>query len=623
MTFLYPLGLLGLIGVPILILVYILKNKFTEQVIPSTYLWTLSEKFLNRRNPLSRLSGIISLILQLLLVVAISLSIAHPVIILSGQAQDYCFILDSSGSMSISGEEGSRFEEGKDRIAELITDSTDGSSFTLITAADTAEVIYEGLTDKEQAILLLERLTPLHAQADITEAIGIAQGYFNGNSAMVTYLVSDSAYASGKNISIINLASGESNLAIDGAEYTVGAGAVTVNADLVCYGSSRETTVSLIIYPTEQAAIAGEEEPIDSITVTPAATAPTPISLRADVTEFYCLELRIEGEDSLMEDNRVMLYNIDSENSYHALLVSDHPYYIKTAITAVSSHVFVDTVATKDYESKGGYDLYIFDSFTPDAMPESGAVWFFNPTDSLQGSGFSVQDVYAPEDAMELSLSTSSATTVKALIENMNGNGIYVTEFMKCSLYDSFYTLLEHKGNPVIFTGTNDFGNREVVFAFDLQKSNFAMLFDFIALTSNLIDFSFPTVLEQTNYLCGEDLTVNVISGCESIVITGPSGSSTFLDTSDATAVHTLNEAGVHKITVTTAGSERDYYIFSEFPVAERAPLTEGGEIGLAGSSAESERDGFLDNLAILFIALALLFSADWMVYCYEKYQLR
>ena len=30
MTFLNPWGLLGLIGIPVLILVYILKNKFTE-----------------------------------------------------------------------------------------------------------------------------------------------------------------------------------------------------------------------------------------------------------------------------------------------------------------------------------------------------------------------------------------------------------------------------------------------------------------------------------------------------------------------------------------------------------------------------------------------------------------
>ena len=64
MTFLFPLGLLGLIGVPIIVIIYILRNKFNEQTVPSTYLWKLSEKFFKRRNPLSGLTGIISLILQ-------------------------------------------------------------------------------------------------------------------------------------------------------------------------------------------------------------------------------------------------------------------------------------------------------------------------------------------------------------------------------------------------------------------------------------------------------------------------------------------------------------------------------------------------------------------------------
>ena len=51
MTFLYPIGLLGLIGVPILIIVYLIKNRYTEQTVSSTYLWRLSERFIKRKNP--------------------------------------------------------------------------------------------------------------------------------------------------------------------------------------------------------------------------------------------------------------------------------------------------------------------------------------------------------------------------------------------------------------------------------------------------------------------------------------------------------------------------------------------------------------------------------------------
>ena len=68
MSFLYPLGLLGLIGIPIVIIIYILRSKFTELTVTSTYIWTLSERFFKKKNPLSGLTGIISLILQILMI---------------------------------------------------------------------------------------------------------------------------------------------------------------------------------------------------------------------------------------------------------------------------------------------------------------------------------------------------------------------------------------------------------------------------------------------------------------------------------------------------------------------------------------------------------------------------
>ena len=52
MSFLQPLGFLALLAIPVLVVIYIIKSKYTEQVIPSTYLWELSERFLKRKNPL-------------------------------------------------------------------------------------------------------------------------------------------------------------------------------------------------------------------------------------------------------------------------------------------------------------------------------------------------------------------------------------------------------------------------------------------------------------------------------------------------------------------------------------------------------------------------------------------
>ena len=152
MTFLYPLGLLGLLGIPVLILIYVIKSKYTEQVVSSTYLWKLSERFFKKKNPFSRLTGLISLILQILCVLAISLAIAHPVLRVPGAARDYCFILDGTGSMQMQHADGaSRYEAGKQYISDMIGEATDGSTFTLIHVSDKASTVFERTSNKQAA----------------------------------------------------------------------------------------------------------------------------------------------------------------------------------------------------------------------------------------------------------------------------------------------------------------------------------------------------------------------------------------------------------------------------------------------------------------------------------------
>ena len=215
MTFLYPIGLLGLIGIPILIIVYLIKNRYTEQTVASTYLWTLSERFLKRRNPLSRITGIISLILQLLLVATVSFAVAHPTVILPGAAYEYCFILDGSASMDMSADGVSRFDVAKEEILEVIDSAKDGSTFTVVFVGDTTETVIEKSDNPSKVADRIAALSPSGATVSYTEAIGIAQGYFDANPALRTYLVTDTDYAESENITVINVARNENNISIE------------------------------------------------------------------------------------------------------------------------------------------------------------------------------------------------------------------------------------------------------------------------------------------------------------------------------------------------------------------------------------------------------------------------
>ena len=613
MTFLHPLGLLGLIGIPILIIIYIIKTQYTEQTISSTFLWTLSEKFLKKKNPISKIAGIISLILQILSILTLSFAIAHPVITLPDSAQEYCLILDGSASMNMTDGEMTRFERAKAEVTGVISDSVDGSVFTLVVIGDSTVTAFERIDNKKQAYSLIEEITPSHTADVIIDAIGIAQEYFDANNGLRTYLFTDKEYLVTNNISVVNVAKNEMNATISDLSYEIKNGALTVKGNLYAFEGTPLVDISLYVDGSDTASYTG---------MFAASAEKSPFELYAPIGSFESLRIKIESQDALSLDNEYIIYNKESESLYSTLIVSERPFFIEQAFESIMEST-VTVISPKDYASQTGYGLYIFDSYSPDELPRDGAVWFINPVGTVKDSGFSYQSEVELENGGQLSLSTSSASLAKKLRNEIIGDDISLSAYVKCGLYKEFTSLYTYQGNPVIFAGTNSFGNREVVFAMDLHKSNIALSFDYSAIMRNLIEYSFPDIIEKTGYIVEDTLEVNVVANCESIRIDSPSGSVKYLDTSRAVSECTLNEVGTYTVTVTVAGTPRTFNIYAESRESERESTVYVEEISIAGQAGNGGFDGKYDMMTALFITLAVLFFADWGVYCYEKHQLR
>ncbi len=627
MKFLYPLGLLGLIGIPILILVYIIKNRYTEQTVASTYLWTLSERFLKRRNPLSKITGIISLILQLLLVAALSLAVAHPIIVLPGEANEYCFILDGSGSMNTSKDGKTRLDIAKDEVIKVIDQAENGSVFSLIFVSDTTETVFELEENRE---LIKERVALLECAdvtADYTDSIGIAQRYFNENPSVVTYLLTDTDYSETENIIPINVARNENNISLQDVIYTDnGTGEVTVSGNVISCGADRVTDIE--VYSDR----AGEALGVQHMQLEKDKVMSFEIKISAK--KFYSLTVKLTAEDALSKDNLATVYNIESENAYKALLVSDTPFLLESAVKSVSiaeltvmtTEEYKETVSTLQAQDKkmSGYGLYIYDAFTPEVVPSDGSVWFVGPNENVENSGFSIQGVVELEEGAELLLNKSSNTVMKKLTDGVVGKDIFVKKYMKCGVYGNFSTIFSYMGNPLVFTGATESGNRQVVFAFNLHDSNFTLSSDYLILLHNLLDYSFPAVIEKAEYYCGDTAEINVISGCTSMRVEHPSGEVFYADVTSAISEFVLTEVGEYKITAEISGVEREFYIYSSLPKEERCTNEpSSGSVSIRGEAGNEGRDGIYDTMLILFIAAAVLFTAEWMVYCYDKYQFR
>ena len=69
--------------------------------------------------------------------------------------------------------------------------------------------------------------------------------------------------------------------------------------------------------------------------------------------------------------------------------------------------------------------------------------------------------------------------------------------------------------------------------------------------------------------------------------------------------------------------TSKEMSIFVSLPEEESSPSDEIIELSLQGELKNEYSEGIYDKLIILFIILAIIYVADWMVYCYEQYQLR
>lgn len=609
----FPLGLLALIGIPVIILIYILRNKYNEQTVTSTYIWKLSDKFLKRRNPLSGLTGLISLILQLLMVAVIAFAIARPVFVLPNAAYNYCFVLDASSSMQMDDGKQTRFETAKDEIEKVIKDSKNGSSYTLVCVADESIVEFENVTKKDVALDLLEDVQARDTASKTADVLKTAQRVFDENSSALIYLVTDKAYAEYENVEMIAIGSEQENYAIVDSTYSHAGGKLKASAKVISYTSKADVYVSLVV----------DGKQVAQTPVSVEKGVPTPVEFTHNVTNFRSFELKIATADAYGLDNKIVTYNLESDKTYNTLIVSDTEFFLEAVIDAVLDSE-ITVVTPKQYENvTEQYGLYIFDSYEPAVLPD-GAVWLINADSSIEDAGFGVRGKAELGTPTEIVKSQSTATDVEKLLQSVDGKGIYVRNYVKYSgMYLPFRTLFSCNSNPVIFAGLNGLGNRQVVFGFDFHETDFALSTDFVMLVRNLLEYSFPDVLDKTNYVVGDEALVNILANTEYAKAIAPSGKEIFIDTETAISTVALTEVGTYTVKMTVAGVENSYNIYVEANTEESAPIVEETQFAVTGEKGNEKIDGEFDATTLLYIVLAVLFVLDWGVYCYEKYQLR
>src|SRR6185437_15098677 len=134
-SFLSPLALLGLLFVPVVLAMYLLKLRRDQQIVPATLLWQRLLTHVEANAPWQRLRRSLLLLLQLLLVALLAILAARPFLERpAGLAGDVVVVIDTSASMGATDLPPTRLSEAKAKVLERLHDLPANGTVSVIAA---------------------------------------------------------------------------------------------------------------------------------------------------------------------------------------------------------------------------------------------------------------------------------------------------------------------------------------------------------------------------------------------------------------------------------------------------------------------------------------------------------
>jgi len=191
-----PLALLGLLFVPAVVAMYLLKLRREETPIPSTLLWSRLVADVEANAPWQRLRRSLLFLLQLLLVLILVLLAARPFIERpAGLARDIVLVVDTSASMSAIDVAPNRLSVAKEAALAALRDLPAGGKVSVIEAGRTARIVSAGSSDLGRIRLAIESIKPTSAPGDLGDALELASELASQSGDAEVLIATDAALA--------------------------------------------------------------------------------------------------------------------------------------------------------------------------------------------------------------------------------------------------------------------------------------------------------------------------------------------------------------------------------------------------------------------------------------------
>ena len=589
-TNLWPLFLL--LTIPPVIMLYILKRKYKEEVISSSLLWKEVYKNTRANTPWERFKKNIMLLLQIIIILSVILALMSPFISIGGKSyKNVIMVIDNTASMNtIYDDSNSRLEQGKTLAKEYLNSTKEGTNTYIISYDGSSNLLLNGNFNKSNATSIIDNISKSYGSGDISDVVSFVKAIGDGIGEEYEALIfTDKQVAiSDINGRIVYLGNSGLNASVDNVSHKFVDDKVKVIANVTNNGDT--------LYEGDFSLYNGEElVAVEGVTLQVGESKT--LSFQLDSLNSDYLKGELSRKDILMEDNTY--YHVVNENKVKKiLLVTDENIFLEKAFGSIENTEVYKTNDVSNITDNDEYDLYVFDNKMPEVMPRKGSILFINPNSN---------EFFNVLEGGEIGQATAVKGSVSTYLE------------------DTQFTLSEYNIIETPYYGTNiltidddsigfkgEINDRKIAaLSFDLHSTDFALKKEFPILIYELGEELISTgMVYSNNFKAGEKIVVKSSDFENEINVTYPNGDIKGLKSGEE--VNGELALGIYKI-----NQNNNNESFSvNFPTSSESDTSVEtiGENDNIVHGKSNLKSGF--NLTPIFILLAMLVVAfEWILY--------
>ena len=370
-TNLWPLFLL--LTIPPVIMLYILKRKYKEEVISSSLLWKEVYKNTRANTPWEKFKKNIMLLLQILIILSVILALMSPFLNFGGKSyKNVIMVIDNSASMNtLYNDKNTRLDQAKTLAKEYLNSTKDGTNAYVISYDSTSNLLLNGDFNKGNAENIIDKIKSTYASGDISDVVSFVKAIGDGIGEGYEALVFTDKEISLQDLEgkIVYLGNSGLNASVDNVSHKFVDNKVKVIANVTNNGDS--------LYDGDFSLYNGEElAAVENISLQIGETKT--LSFELDSINGDYLKGELSRKDILMEDNTY--YHVLSENKVKKiLLVTQENVFLEKAFSVIENTEIYKTNDASNISSTDDFDLYIFDNIMPESIPAKGSLLFINP----------------------------------------------------------------------------------------------------------------------------------------------------------------------------------------------------------------------------------------------------